>query len=191
MIIAIMGRKYSGKDTMGKILCEFYGFERMRFSNPLKEIVKIMFDWNNEHIEGKLKEIIDKRWGISPRQAMQCVGTDFSQYLLCELFPEFKKITGRKIWANRFKLEYLKNIDKKIVITDLRFPHEHETIKSLKGIVIKVERNIENIDNHESEKYIDSMPYDYLIQNTNSYIQDFYVKIHNLCKSMKLEKIIY
>jgi len=76
------------------------------------------------------------------------------------------------------------NIDTNIVITDVRYQNELDMIHKNGGIIIKINRpdNI-NIDDHESENYIDYIKnYDYCINN-NASIDDLseqIIKIFNL-----------
>jgi len=98
---------------------------------------------NNDGIE---KDIIDDRWGITPRKALQFIGTEVLQNKIQELIPGIK----RDYFAN-ILLSKIKN-DKYYVITDLRFLHEYEKIKNLDVFFIRIIRpsNINN-DLHSSE----------------------------------------
>jgi hypothetical protein len=140
-IIGITGRKFSGKDTAGNYFVEKYGFERMAYADPLKKAAKEIFDFNDEQLYGNAKEIIDQYWGITPRNAMQFLGTDLFRNHICELLPNM----GKDIWVNVLKRKALnifeKNPDSKIVVTDVRFPNELQAIKDLGGITIKLQRD--------------------------------------------------
>ena len=88
MIVGVSGLKRSGKDTVAELLVKEYGFERYSFADPIKEAMSIVFDWDDRYLYGELKEIIDPRWGISPRQVFQHFGTEYAQHILPEVFPE-------------------------------------------------------------------------------------------------------
>ena len=85
-IIGFLGKKHSGKDTAGKYMIEKHGFKRYAFGDPVKEICKILFNLTREQLTiPELKETIDKRWGLSPRQMFQRIGTEFGQFNLFKL----------------------------------------------------------------------------------------------------------
>jgi cytidylate kinase len=56
MIIGICGLQSSGKDTLGNILVEKYGFKKLSFAGVLKDIVSILFGWPIDMVEGSTKE---------------------------------------------------------------------------------------------------------------------------------------
>jgi hypothetical protein len=161
MIIAIGGKKRSGKDTIANYIIENYdGFDKYSLAKPMKDVMGEIFDWGNDHLYGDLKEVVDPRWGISPRQALQNFGTEWGQYGLSESFPEFKRVTGRNLWINKFLIWYkAHDALKNVVIPDLRFYHEYEKLREHGNMTgepvffIRVLRDLENkVDGHESEQ---------------------------------------
>ncbi len=164
MIFGITGKKRSGKDTVAKFFIE-KGFKRYAFADPIKEMCKIMFLWDERHVNGELKEVVDERWGISPREAMQVIGTEFAQFFLPMFFPKFAKLIGRKFWVKRFEYLYKDNPDN-YVISDVRFPHEDEELKKMGATIVKVKRpSMCSDDNHSSETSIDDVKEDFIIIN--------------------------
>ena len=71
VLIGIIGKKYSGKDTAADYLVTNHNFTKMAFADPVKKITKELFNFNNEQLYGNLKETVDERWGISPREAFR------------------------------------------------------------------------------------------------------------------------
>ena len=185
MLIGLCAKKRSGKDVMADYLIENYGFNKYSLAAPLKKAVCIIFNWDYDTVEkNENKEKIDPLYGISYRQACQSIGTNWGQLSLCENYPLFKEITGRKLWVKNFIQYYINNKDKNIVIADVRFPHEADAIKALGGKIIKIQRSsLENNDTHESEQYIDTIKGD-IIEN-NSTLDDFYKTIDNYMKELK------
>ena len=185
MLIGLCAKKRSGKDVMADYLIENYGFNKYSLAAPLKKAVCIIFNWDYDTVEkNENKEKIDPLYGISYRQACQSIGTNWGQLSLCENYPLFKEITGRKLWVKNFVQYYINNKDKNIVIADVRFPHEADAIKELGGKIIKIQRSsLENNDTHESEQYIDTIEGD-IIEN-NSTLDDFYKTIDNYMKELK------
>ena len=138
-IIAICGAKRSGKDVLANHIIEKYGYTRLSFAEPLKQLVKQLFNFSDEQVglidgDNDEKDTIDERWGISPRKALQFIGTEVLQHKIQELIPNI----GRDYLAN-ILLSKIEN-DKTYVISDLRFIHEYEKIKHLDIDIIKVIR---------------------------------------------------
>ena len=150
-IIAICGAKRSGKDVLASHIVNKYGYTRLSFAEPLKHIVKLLFDFNDQQvglIEGSNdeKDTLDERWGISPRKALQFVGTEILQNKIQELLPNIKRDYFANILLS--KIEY----NKTYVISDLRFIHEYDKIKHLDIQIIKVIRpSIITDEQHLSE----------------------------------------
>ena len=87
-LIGILGRKRSGKDTAGNYVVENYGYDRYAFADPIKDILKTMFDFSDEQLNNN-KEKIDKRWNVSPRTILQKFGTDICRNELNNFIPDF------------------------------------------------------------------------------------------------------
>jgi hypothetical protein len=183
-LIGIIGLKQSGKDTAGTYLIEQHGFSRYAFGDPVKQICKTLFDLSDEQlVNHKLKEAKDPRWGISPREMFQRIGTEFGQFELFKIFPELKKkIKHREMWVKLFNEWLIKNQDKKVVITDVRFKHEAKYIKDSGGFNIKINRNTGRTDGHISEIELNQIPkefIDYEIDN-NSKLVDLYSQLDSI-----------
>ena len=173
MIIGFMGKAGSGKDTCAEFLIKEYNFTRYAFGDPVKETAGAMFHFSNEQLYGSLKNTIDTRWNISPRQAFQIIGTDFAQYIIHEKLPSINEcIPKRQLWVKRFQYWYeeQKKTKKnkggsdniKIVISDVRFKHEIECIRNLGGYIIKIERPNTETLNHCSEFEQDTIDNNYI-----------------------------
>jgi hypothetical protein len=192
MLIAVLGRKSSGKDTFANVLINEFGFTRYAFADPLKKGIQSFFNLSDDQLyDVKLKEEVDPRWGVSPRTLFQVIGTDIFQFSIKKFMPNLKGDT-RNHWVILFKEWYLENISKnpnfKVIISDGRFLHEIEEIKNLGGKVIKINRIISQFNNdmHQSENEIDSIPEKYIdfsIEN-NGTINDFNNKIIELMTQM-------
>ena len=179
-IIAICGAKRSGKDVLAKHLVATRGFKKLSFAEPLKKAVRELFNFNDiqvgideENAVGDEKDIIDERWGISPRKALQFFGTEIMQHSINELIPN----TNRGFFADILLSRISGNSCDSYVISDMRFLHEYNKLKSMTKardacslIVVKISRPSINIaevkrDSHISEnEYID-IPYDVEIIN--------------------------
>ena len=185
-IIAICGAKRSGKDVLAKYLVATRGFKKLSFAEPLKKAVRELFNFNDiqvgideDNAVGDEKEIIDERWGISPRKALQFFGTEIMQHSINELIPNTNRCFLADILLSRISCDSCDSY----VISDLRFLHEYNKLKSSAKIrsliIVKISRPSINIvegaggaggaggvrDTHISEnEYID-IPYDVEIIN--------------------------
>lgn len=202
MIISVSGYARSGKDTMADVLIKEKGFIKMSFAKALKDICKEVFELTEEHVNGDLKDIpfpeavrpteaqallllnkikedfvIDEPFSeqtflsvakectfVSPRDLLQRVGTDLARNIL-----------GNNVWVSILLNKIKKSQDTDIVITDARFPDERDSLKSLGGITVYIDRpnvtlkNAQNFESlHISEKLMLDYAYDTKIINDGS-----------------------
>jgi dephospho-CoA kinase len=173
LIIGFTGAKGVGKSTAAKYLTK-YGFHRMSFASPLKEAVTKIFGWTDECYNPEKKEVVTD-WGITPRTALQVIGTDIFRDQLTNYFPTIK-LSESSIWIEKMAQQISSTNHTMIVIDDIRYQDEYDMIKRVGGIVIKLEPKPElwmerssgsmdekKIDTHQSELGIKK--YDYLIPN--------------------------
>lgn len=180
-IIAICGAKRSGKDVLAEHLVKNYNYEKIAFADPLKHAVKNLFNFDDDQVGigedtgTDRKDIIDKRWGITPRAALQFFGTEIMQEKIQDLLPNVKK----NFFANTLK-NRIENAEegKKFVISDLRFIHEYDMLANISNIehkdrmivrVIRPSKNrIKEQEPHISELEYTNIPYDILMINNGS-----------------------
>lgn len=147
MIIGLTGRKGSGKSLIAGWLIGSKGFVRTPFAEPLKNMLKeylvdqgLSYADARRMLDGNLKEIPSELFcGKTPRQAMQTLGTEWGRNCIDLMF-----------WTNAWKrkAKFLKNV----VIDDVRFETEADAIRSLGGIIIRVDRDsADKTDLHPSE----------------------------------------
>ena len=185
MIIALTGKKGSGKDVVADILVKKLGFKKYGFGDPIKNVAREMFGFSEEQLYGNLKDIVDKKWGIKPRDFFQKFGTEYGQFIFPKHFPEiFNDIDEREFWVKRFKIWYdkVKECNKlvKVVINDLRFIHEYNFLKDVGAYIIKIERENVLKDNHISENELsNNINFNYIVENNGS-IKELEQKILNL-----------
>jgi dephospho-CoA kinase len=179
-LICICGQKRSGKDTVAKFLEENYGYKNEKIAGALKDTLMPMFSFTPDQLETDLKEVVDPRWNITPRQAMQFVGTDLMQYKIQELMPHI----GRKFWIQSFIQKHLANNEEPIVISDIRFIHEYEELQAYNPLVVRVVRYDDTThtpqkqkDNHVSETEFENIPADIILLNNGS-LEHFIENMH-------------
>jgi len=188
MLIGFLGKKGSGKDTAADYLVKYYNFYKYAFALPVKQVCKVLFGFSDKQLYGDLKETIDSRWNITPRETFQKIGTEFGQIFIHQLFPNVnKKVQSREFWVHWFIMWYQDKIKENpninVVISDVRFLHEIKAIKKLNGIIIKIERPCQTVvDTHISEieiEQISDMWIDKHIIN-DTLLDDVYKKIKKI-----------
>jgi hypothetical protein len=165
-IIAICGAKRVGKDLLSNYICNRYGYKKIAFAEPLKDCIKGLFNFTADQVGNSyVKDVVDERWGIAPRKAMQFFGTEILQYKIQELLPDI----DRKFLAYTL-VSKLKD-DVAYVISDMRFMHEYEEVKKIGAFVIRIDRPgvmpdvNHDIAVHTSEVSYKDIPYDMHIIN--------------------------
>lgn len=176
VIIALCGLKRVGKDTVADYLVESRGFRHVKFTEPLKDGLCAFFGFTREQIEGPDKDVVDRTWGVTPRRVMQWMGTDVMQFKVAELLPD----VGRKFWAmqlvNKIRAllapKHAEDRCDRVVVSDLRFRHEHECLKQAFGadlVTVRIVRPaLGTVDEHLSELEVDSIVPDFIIENVGT-----------------------
>lgn len=153
MIIGFAGKKGSGKSAATQHLLELHdNLFDYSFAAPLKMLVGDIYDLTYDQLYNEdFKEVVDERWGKSPRQLLQEVGVHLRQY-----DPHF--------WVHPLETMDGENV----VIDDVRFPNEVAAIKEQGGIVIYIDRPGEHTDQHESENAIGPDDCTHVVKNSGS-----------------------
>lgn len=142
-VVALTGAAGSGKSTAADYLVRQHGYERVKFAGPLKDMMRAI-GFSDDHIEGDLKEKPDALLsGKTPRHAMQTLGTEWG-----------RKCIGEDFWSNAwlYRVRGLVDFGRRVVVDDLRFPNEAAAVRSLGGVIIKLEGRGGIAGGHESEK---------------------------------------
>lgn len=179
LTIGACGRKRHGKDSVGQFLARDHGYQTIAFADPIKQSVMDWYGFTYDQVYGDLKEVADERWGITPRHAMQQVGTEVGRLIHtdtwvrkclrtieearaglpvvlidheAQVFREYRWAPGeRSLW----------------VICDVRFVNESLAINAVGGSVVKVVRPGLGTpeDQHQSETNVDLVEENYLLVN--------------------------
>lgn len=153
-IIGLTGKKRSGKDTVATFLTKHYGFEQIAFATPLKQACQQIFTLSDAQLHDQtLKETIDPRWGVSPRKLLQTIGTELFREQLKRVLPEITIPTDMELWCycTALRIRALPT-PRRIVFTDIRYEDEAKLVTDLGGILVRIDRQIEqSTDTHASE----------------------------------------
>lgn len=176
-IIFFTGKAQSGKNYIASCFHqekEKQGFTvcEIAFADLLKEYVCTLFDISLEELNKlKLEEKPFTENGLTMRQLLQRFGTEL-----------FRERCDRDFWIKAVAKKIVKTDYDYYLITDLRFPNEltvinycadydtsgcaykHKVVMVINGDTIKSSY-------HRSEQYVDSMPSDIVINNTNHLYQ--------------------
>lgn len=172
MIIGLIGYKNSGKDTLADYLVAKHHFKKHAFADPVKKVCKIMFHLEQEQLDDpKKKEVVDERWGMTPRQMMQKVGTDMVRCML-----------GNDFWVkNMDMMVRQQDSHSKIVVSDVRFQNEAKWVKQNDGILIRiVDKQSDHHDTHLSETEQLTIQEDFCIVNEKKGLALFYQEVESL-----------
>ena len=146
-IIGLLGRSRCGKDTVAAILLEMsiQPYAIVRLSAPIKDAARALFAFDNAQIEGGLKETVDQRWGVAPRQVFQTMTTEVMKHMGPDHFT-------RLLYAKHDNGVF----GPRIIVPDVRYIHDVKEIRRRGGIVVKVERtHLEQ--RHECEDHLDAI----------------------------------
>lgn len=144
MLLALCGLQGAGKDTVGRLLVDGYGFRRVSFGGALKDVVSRVFGWDRELLEGatdrsrRFRETVDPWWAtrlaipdFTPRKALQLVGTE-----------ALRDGFHRDIWCAAVERTLDAGGGGPVVITDCRFPGEVDMVRRRGGKVACVLRDV-------------------------------------------------
>lgn len=152
-LIAFTGPIGCGKSTAAEALIE-EGWVRVKFADPLKNMLRSFYascgiedpTFVEARIEGGMKEEPDPFLaGRTPRYAMQTLGTEWGRNLIA---PDLWTLA----WEQRVLNMASRDLD--VVVDDCRFPNEAESVRSLGGMVVRIDgRSSGAKAKHASEKF--------------------------------------
>ena len=104
-------------------------------------------------------------------------GRELTNRELLQIFgTEVGRSISKNIWVNALINDYKKEVSSGLpinwLITDVRFPNEVEAIKNNGGIVIRINRNTDRVDNHLSESALDNYKDFNAVINNNGTLEE-------------------
>lgn len=156
-LVAITGKRGSGKTTAAQGL-ERLGWRHINFADPLRDVVHRVYGVSYEEMaDPVLKETkLDRYPFQSPRFLLQKVGTEL-----------FREGIDQATWIEAFKRAVSQFSH--VVCSDCRFPNEADAVRSMGGIIIRVNNpQVDRADvasQHASETEIDKIVPHWTVEN--------------------------
>jgi len=202
MIIGLTGKKRSGKDTAGNYLVNRWGFQRFAFADKLKEsaygINPLISVYGTEYladlaIQDMAIDSLEKGWLVRLKDLVDYLGWEKAKEI--EEVRRFLQETGTKggrqvhgdnIWVDKFFKKDFDLDNQHIVVTDIRFDNEAETILTCDiqtdVLIWELEREqTQVIDKHVSEAGISRKYITHYIKNDGD-VTDLYETIEHILK---------
>ncbi len=161
IIVGLVARKQSGKDTVANALIRYHNYTQLAFADPLREVAlgtnPLVSTDPPRYYADVLNEVgyeAAKRDYPEFRRFLQNLGTEGIR----SVDPDF--------WVNK-TIDRIHATSSNVVITDVRFPNELALIKELGGATVRVFRpGYSDIEpEHDSEGALDDADTDFIIYN--------------------------
>jgi hypothetical protein len=169
MIIGLSGYAQAGKDSVANILVENYGYQRVAFADPIRDL---LYATNPMLKEGYRVQ------GLVDVYGWDRVKVDYpeARRLLQDLGVGARKTFGDMFWVQQALRQV--NPEGNYVITDVRFPNEAKAIREYDNAQIwRIKRaGISAVNSHESESAMDGESVDQIFLN-NGTLEDLQVLI--------------
>lgn len=190
MIIGITGKAQSGKDTACRIVqlintvdydcaCSEGEGEKYILDN-VDNILPMTCMWEKHAFADKLKECASTILGVprfmfesgefkesftslplSNKEGEPMTNREFLQYFGTEVGRSIDK----DLWIKALMYSYGRDKESHWIVPDVRFPNEADAIRNAGGVLWKIERDGSGAGNHISEKLIDDIMVDIIIEN--------------------------
>ena len=191
-VIAISGWRGSGKDTAADFLVGEFGYQKLSFAAPLKDLVAETYGIPRAALDDTAaKEAPLPQYPVIPsdpftasvqeRLASELRSGYWTPRALCILEGSMKRSVHANYWVRRVAEIIINVPTMNFVISDLRYTSEADTLKLLiPGIKLLRLDRFDSIDTVEaSERDLDSYRFDYRITNRKS-IEELYNQLCNI-----------
>jgi ABC-type glutathione transport system ATPase component len=182
LIIGITGKKGSGKDTLADMMIterKCRATEKISLAFDLKRVAQTLWDLDffqcNDPVR---KEEIDPRWGLSPREILQRLGTEVARSIHPDTWVRRTIATMVEHYSFRDPFAHVR--PDVFLIPDVRFLNEVAALrefaensrregKRVTTIIVRIVRpSLISTDLHSSEQEMDKIEPDFTIVNEGS-----------------------
>ena len=158
MILGVMGRVGSGKDTFADVLVRDHGFVKIALADEMKRFLHTI-GFPAESLWGPSEERskVIPRFGKSARPALQALGTEWGRAYYLDLWVDRALEVARAVQAGQRydqKVGLLPSgsmVGRSVVIPDCRFRNEFDAVHAVGGKMIRLRRPGLASDPHPSE----------------------------------------
>lgn len=162
MIIGLTGYAQSGKDTLANILVKKFGYTRVAFADPIREL---LYEMNPSVKDGgyRVQGVVDGYGWDFAKNAFPEIRT-----LLQNLGVGAREVFGEGFWVQQALRKV--HFEGNYVITDVRFTNEADAICKYDNAQIwRVRRpGIGAVNLHESETQMDGYKVDQIFLNAGT-----------------------
>jgi len=166
MIIGLSGYAQSGKDTVANILVEKYGYKRIAFADPIRELLYEMDPpvpvgaGSEKHTVGLQNYVDIYGWDDAKQNPIV-------RSMLQNLGVGARKVFGDTFWVYQALSDVAPQ--DKVVVSDVRFVNEADWIKDFTGQIWRVKRmGTTAVNEHVSESEMDGYPVDQIFVNNGT-----------------------
>lgn len=153
VIIGLLGLKLSGKSTVAEYLIRNYGMKLLNFSDPLNNMLKAIGITDSELETDCKNEPCPWLGGNSPASAMDSLRFEWGG----KIHPD--------LWANIWKARVQESKSRFVIVDDIKTFGELQTIKDLKGLIIKIEPSYPGYIEQEPTENVE-LPADKIVYNS-------------------------
>jgi hypothetical protein len=146
--LCVCGVAGAGKSALARVLARDYGYEVVKFADPLKEMLRVL-GLGDRELEGDRKEVpSDLLCGRTPRWAMQRLGTEWGRDMI-----------GGSLWVAAWQRRVKAVRTSRIVVDDCRFPNELAAAREMGFVPVRIYREARTHwgERHLSEYALDEV----------------------------------
>lgn len=174
-VVGLHAKKYAGKDTGARFLCDAFNAEQYAFADPVYAGLAVALGVRRTDVVDK-EDIIPK-FGVSLRYMTTRFATDYAR----DMIHNDVWIQRAIEWMQRLSVHHGWKDIPPIVFSDVRFENEAKFIRDMGGTVIHVYRSgFSDVESdHESEDGIRESENDFILYN-NGNLSDYKTRLRRV-----------
>jgi hypothetical protein len=180
VIVGLTGHFHAGKDEVARRLVARHGFVRYGWSDALKREVR---DRLGRTLVAYVVERADLMRVDPPadmeaeiRRLLYVQRTPVTRALLQEYGTEVRRADDPDYWVHKlWRVVAHEAKGRHVVIADTRFPNEADSVRR-QGALVRVVRPGFHGNDHESERYVDTMAVDHEFRNDGT-LEDLWAQV--------------